>query len=323
MIQNVLVVTPGQYTHSQAFLDVAYAFSETLTDLGHYNQITTNPDYCEDGTTLIFGAHLIPKFDGSIEGDYVIYQTEQLTASNSLFVDSKYIELLKKFPVWDYSQSNIDYLKTLGINAQYVPIGYHRSMANLKTGRSVSIAGGGKSGKQRVSVEPWSGTFPNTDVTGRFVQDIDICFYGSINQRRQKIIDGLKTITFPAPDGEGGMFDKPITVANFIGYGSFRDKVIARSKIVLNVHYYDSAIFEMFRCAHAFANRRLVVSEKGNDKCLEVPYYETKTFVEYEEIVETCRHFLANDVKRGEATRLQNDIFKQTRLFDSVKHAIG
>lgn len=325
MINNVLIVTPGDYSHSQAFLDIAYSFSESLKAIGHPNQITTNPEHCDDGTTLVFGAHLISKLEGTIagsKGEYIIYQTEQLTASNSLFVDDKYLDILRKFEVWDYSTNNINFLESKGIFAKYVPIGYSRELSNIKTGRSVSMSGGGRSGIQTVSIQPWSGSFPATDATGKFIQDIDVCFYGSTNERRTKIIDGLRQLTLKAPDGQGGIFDKPITVASFIGYSGFRDKTIARSKIVLNLHYYDSAIFEIFRCALPFANKKCVISETGADIKLESHYYETGTFVPYEKLVETCHKFLLDDTRRNEAALQQFDIFREAKQTDILKRIL-
>src|SRR6202000_2831969 len=102
------------YSHSQAFYDVAMSIHQSLVGLGHTAELSIDPNECE-GTTLVFGAHLISKFKGSINGNYIIYQTEQLGADESLFADAAYIELLKRFPVWDYSLYNIKVLKWQGI----------------------------------------------------------------------------------------------------------------------------------------------------------------------------------------------------------------
>ena len=44
-------------------------------------------------------------------------------------------------------------------------------------------------------------------------------------------------------------------------YGRERDKLIARSKIVLNMHHYSSQIFEIVRVFYLLTNRKAVVAE--------------------------------------------------------------
>lgn len=309
MIDNILIISPSGYTASQCFYDVAMSFASALKQLGNEVQVTINPEECE-GQTLVFGAHLIPKLGGTIDGDYIIYQTEQLTAGNSLFVDQAYIDLLKRFPVWDYSPVNIGFLKGHGIEAKYVPVGYSKCMSNIKTGRSASLMGGGKNGKQRIDFAEWSGVYPPVGEDGKFVQDIDIAWFGSICDRRKKILEELMAVKIN---------DIPITVASFVGYGGFRDKIIARSKIVLNMHYYDSAIFEIFRCGHLFANKKCVVSELGNDIALEERYRETGGFVAYDGIVSKCVSLLQDREAREAIAKKGFEIFSTVTQAEILK----
>ena len=116
-----------------------------------------------------------------------------------------------------------------------------------------------------------------------------VLFFGSINERRQKIIDDLR-----AAD---------IQTVTLVGYGSYRDKYIQRAKIVLNLHYYDSSIFEIFRVAHLLANEKCVVSESGKDESLEAPYRGAIEFSPYDGIVEKCRELLDNDTLRDRAEK--------------------
>lgn len=313
-IESVLIVSPPNYTHVQALYEVAYSFHQSLPD----SVLTTNADECE-GTTLVFGGHLVPKFSATIEGDYVIYQTEQLGANDSLFADDDYLNLLKRFPVWDYSVNNIAYLKTKGIEATHVPIGYCKSMSNIKTGKSLVQVGGGKNGKQRIDFAEWSGVYPRTDVNGRFVEDIDICFYGSQNERRNKILDQLKAKTVSFTDSDGEIKERPLVVASFVGYGGFRDQLIARSKIVLNMHFYDSAIFEIFRCAHLFANKKCVVSQRGMDMQLEAPFNHTGIMVDYEDMVDRCMDYLKDDDLRSAIADNCFSVFKQKTQAEILK----
>lgn len=309
MIDNILIVSPPDYNHNQCFFEIAMSFASAFKSLGHELFVTTNADDC-DGKTLVFGAHLITKMGGEIDGDYIICQTEQLGAGGSLFVDEAYLELLKRLPVWDYSLNNIVVLENHGIVAKHVPIGYSKCMSNIKTGRSAAQIGGGKNGKQRVDFAEWSGIYPPVGPDGKFVQDVDVTFYGSVNDRRNKILEELRRIEI---DG------KPIIVASFLGYGGFRDKIIARSKIVLNMHYYDSAIFEIFRCSHLFANKRCLVSEMGKDASLEDAYYDTGGFTEYDNLINRCVELLNDEGERNEVANIGHDIFKKTLQADILK----
>ncbi len=106
-------------------------------------------------------------------------------------------------------------------------------------------------------------------------QDIDVLFYGSRNHRRLAILDQLES--------------KGLNVVSLFGvYGDKLDEYIARSKIVLNVHYYDTAIFEIFRCAYLFANKRFVVSERGADEALDRQFFSCANFYDYRHITDAC-----------------------------------
>lgn len=83
-------------------------------------------------------------------------------------------------------------------------------------------------------------------------KDIDCLFLGWITPRRQKILDeltaaGLKVV----------YSDKC--------YGGGRDALIARSKIVLNIHHDGRDMFEIVRVSYLLANSKCVVSEFSSD----------------------------------------------------------
>ena len=112
-------------------------------------------------------------------------------------------------------------------------------------------------------------------------QDIDVLFYGSMNERRAKVIKDLR---------RGGLY-----VASPFGvYGKERDALIARSKVVLNMHYYEPGVFEAVRVSYLWANKKCVVWENS-------PGWAG---AEYNELAEGCRQFVGKDWARvlaGEA----------------------
>ncbi len=137
-------------------------------------------------------------------------------------------------------------------------------------------------------------------------QNIDVLFYGSTNKRRLKILDELS--------------EKGLNVRRVFGvYGRERDELIARSKIVLNLHYYENGIFEIFRCAHLFANSKCVVSETGRDKELEALYAESAVFCETDQIVDTCLKYLRSDELRTFQEWLAFKSFKSPTLAEALK----
>ena len=87
-------------------------------------------------------------------------------------------------------------------------------------------------------------------------QDIDVLFYGSLNERRTAILIALKN---------AGL--KVHTV--FGVYGKQRDEVIARCKVVLNIHFYETRVFEFVRIAYLLANSKAGVSECSSENEME------------------------------------------------------
>lgn len=90
-------------------------------------------------------------------------------------------------------------------------------------------------------------------------QDIDILFYGSVNERRLDVLLDLRA---------RGLYVEVVTGK----YGPERDALIARAKVVLNMHYYLPGIFEAVRVSYLWANRKCVVSEASTDHFFGCPY---------------------------------------------------
>jgi hypothetical protein len=128
-------------------------------------------------------------------------------------------------------------------------------------------------------------------------QDIDVLFYGSINSRRSSILDHLKK--------------KGLKVRSLFGaYGMRRDRFIARSKIVVNIHFYDTKVMEILRLSYLMANKRFVISERGNDELLERPFEEGMVFVDYDSIVDGCLAYIEKPAERRKIADKGFQIFR-------------
>lgn len=79
-------------------------------------------------------------------------------------------------------------------------------------------------------------------------KDIDVLFIGSLNQRRRDLLDEL--------------ISSGLNVEELFGiYGAERDAYIARTKVMLNIHYYESKVLERVRLSYLAANRCAILSE--------------------------------------------------------------
>ena len=118
-----------------------------------------------------------------------------------------------------------------------------------------------------------------------------------MNERRQAVIDALNARGHNA-----------VAVSDL--YGKERDALIARAKIVVNVHYYAAQIFEIARVSYLLANRGFVVSETGVDKDLEDYYADGIAFAEYDQLVERCVSFLGDEDSRARIATRGHELFK-------------
>jgi hypothetical protein len=141
-------------------------------------------------------------------------------------------------------------------------------------------------------------------------EDVDVLFYGSINRRRRGILDALD--------------DAGLRVARlFDVYGKERDEMIARSKIVLNLHFYEPAVFEIFRVSHLLANKKCVVTEGGGqDEGLEMFARRSCVYTSRGEIVQVCRDFVRQPTARRVVAERGHAEFKKLDLVEHVRAAL-
>jgi O-methyltransferase/8-demethyl-8-(2,3-dimethoxy-alpha-L-rhamnosyl)tetracenomycin-C 4'-O-methyltransferase len=127
---------------------------------------------------------------------------------------------------------------------------------------------------------------PLTRIAPAPVQDIDVLFYGSITPRRDAVLRALAA--------EGLQ-----VVAGFRVYGEERDALIARAKVVLNLHAHDDWGFEIVRVAHLLANRKAVVCEAATPDAIDGDLRHAVRGVPYAGLVDACRALVHDAVARG------------------------
>ena len=247
------IVTPDDRGFERAFNEVAEALAASFAELGGSAPIVTSPDDWNGRIPVVIGGNVLWRLGyPPMPSDSIILNLEQMTPG-SVWVNERYLPVLRSFPTLDFSQRNLAALRRLGIeHARLLELGYSRQLT-------------------RINLAP--------------VKDVDVFFYGSRNDRRWAILNALAA--------------RGLVVAySDKAYGEDRDAVVARAKIVLNIHYLDGNAFEIVRVSYLLANRVCVVSE-GRDDDPDVAHLRGGVeFAEYGALVDRCVELLRDDARR-------------------------
>ena len=198
---------------------------------------------------LILGLHALP--DESLPEHFIAYQLEQLPHSS--LANEAYLAKLKRATrIWDYSQANILWLLERHIKAVYCPIGYSRCLE-----------------------------FERTLVDDSVTQANKIVFYGSLNTRRNKMIETLR------------MNSIPIEIYKNTCWGKDRIKLLSEAAMVINWHYFDDGLMELSRLAPLLSNRILVISEKAKEPEINFLLKEAVVLVnDLDELVTQVKYYI-------------------------------
>ncbi|NTJ43605.1 glycosyltransferase family 1 protein [Agrobacterium larrymoorei] len=245
----IWIVTPPGYTHSQAFDEVAQGLQGAFEELGGSAPIIRQVGEFAGRSPIIYGANLLTSEVASrMPKGSVIMNLEQVSA-DSTWINERYTAVLKTLPVLDYSQRNRENLAGKGItHARVLEVGYSKRLTRIPQNHE---------------------------------KDIDVLFYGSMNDRRRDILVALR---------DEGLNVKPL----FNVYGQERDEAIARAKVVINIHHYESAVFEIVRISYLLANGVCVLSE-GNIHDPDLSSFKEGVAIErYDGLVERCKALIAD-----------------------------
>lgn len=239
---NICIIQPENYIHSYAFLELGELLYYSLRELGLY--VTMDFNKVEYGCrNIIIGCHLLDlSLASQIPESSIILNTEQVY-SDTTHWNKNIFEWAEKFEVWDYSERNIEKFIELGVKKiKLLKIGFQKELARISESK---------------------------------VKDVDVLFYGSINERRQFILDGL--------------LKKGLSVKVLFGvYGKERDDWVARSKIVLNHHFYNSQIFEIVRVFYLMSNSIAVVGEVNESTSIDLMCKDGVYATKYDDLVSSC-----------------------------------
>jgi hypothetical protein len=251
---QVVLISPDGYPHAAAFHELAETVAFGLGALGFDVALGVNRLVWPGPPAVMFGANLLSADEAAqVPDDVVVYNLEQVEGANGWGVPH-YLDLLRRCRVWDYSRRNLGALAARGARrAALVPVGYMPQMTRVRPAPR---------------------------------QDIDVLFYGSVNERRARVLADLRR--------------RGLDVRAVFGvYGQERDALIARAKVVLNLHYYQTSIFELVRVSYLLANRKAVVAECNTGTEVDDDIAGGVRLAPYEELAGACAELVAGAEERA------------------------
>ena len=270
MRYNICLIKPDQYIHSLAFIELAELLLYSLQELGFEIQMQFN-QLDDNARNILIGCHLLDTaLIKSVPKSSIIINTEQIYADFTNW-NLPIMEWVKHFETWDYSERNIIKFHELGLQRiKHLKIGFQKELVRI----------------------------PKSSV-----QDIDVLFYGTMNERRITVINLLKAAGLQVHTAFGI-------------YGPERDQLISRSKIVLNNHFYHSHIFEIIRVFYLMTNSVAVVGEVNPSTAIDPIYLNGIYGVPYLDLDKACLELLEDSARR---TKLRQNALETIQQFPQMK----
>ena len=92
--------------------------------------------------------------------------------------------------------------------------------------------------------------------------------------------------------------------------------------MVINIHFYESKVMEIVRLAHLLANKKFIISERGQDREMEHPFEEGIAFSDYDLLPEACLHYIEQPKKREKIASRGHEIFRKYCQVEFLKRAV-
>ncbi|MEN9417832.1 MAG: hypothetical protein RI988_1452 [Pseudomonadota bacterium] len=217
---HIVVMQPPGYVHSLGLVDPARFMRHQLRRFGVDVTMAKNR-LRADAVNIVLGAHLGFPPEWRQQHACLFLNLEQLGPGGAS-VAPGYLELLKTSGVIDYDPANIG---AYGADPAEVPVIPFRHAGYLEAAAA--------------------------DAPPLEDRPIDLLFFGSMNERRQRLISRIE-----ACGVQVAMFDHPL-------YGEERDRYVRQAKAVLNCHFYESATFEQVRAFHCLSLGTPFIAERS------------------------------------------------------------
>jgi hypothetical protein len=270
---HITIIRPQGYIHSDCFREVAEGLRSALRSLGHTADISENTMH-STSTNILLGANLLSEQEAMrLHPGTIVYNLEQLGGSP---VPAWYSTLATRFRVWDYSQLNL---------ARWEQTDCREKPTLVEVGYSPDL--------RRVPLAPF--------------QDIDVLFYGSINERRLRILQSVEA--------------SGLKVYAFFGmYGNDRDALISRSKVVLNIHAFATENLEIVRISYLLTNSKAAVTENSPDLG---ELSEAVAIATYDGLAARCKKLIENEEERYALEARGFRLFSSRSQSEILKPIVG
>jgi SAM-dependent methyltransferase/tetratricopeptide (TPR) repeat protein len=228
------------------------------------------------GRAIVLGANFFSTAELERLGpNSIVFNIENTT---SQFLTDEYRQLLRKFRVWDFNESNAASLaETIQRPVHYLRTFYVERLARIAK---------------------------TTE------QDIDVLFYGSFNDRRSEILNGLRARGLRVE-------------AVFRVFGAQLEQLIARSKVVINIHFYDNGRLEMIRLFDLLANGRAVVSEVNPGELVDADLADAFIAAPYERLVEVTEALVRDPDRRRNVANAGFRVFSHRNPNTILREALA
>ncbi len=142
------------------------------------------------------------------------------------------------------------------------------------------------------------------------VENIDVLFIGSLSKRREKILQEMLQLN--------------INAQHLFGvYSDERDKIIARSKLLLNMHYHDFGSLEQVRIFYYLINSKPVLSEMSDDEGENKIYKNAICLQEYKNLSWKALELLNNDNDLKRYSSLGHEFIKKQNFIEKLKENLN
>jgi hypothetical protein len=292
-----LFIVSIPHLHSYEILsDVATLYEAYLRLRGHTVVISDKPR--SDFRNIMFGVNVAPP-NLPLPKNTIIVDLEQATLKHpngAPTAYSEYLNYLRQYHVWTYSYQNYCLLKQRGIHrVRWVPIGSVpvKLPTPIPTSPTAPTAPTAPTSptSPKPPTSPTAPTAPKPPTSPTSL-DIDVLFIGHLWERRALIKHQLIQAKIPN------------VVFADTAWGSDRDNLIARAKIILNIGSFDSVHqFEIVRILPLLQRKKFIISETA-DNITEYQYlFSGLVICPYSEIVAKVKDYLS-PAKASERTRI-------------------
>lgn len=281
---NVCVIKPRGFIFAYAFLELAELLVYSLRGLGYRCSLTI-----DDGETV---KDLDPSKRNIIIGCHLLPPSEiPRVPASTIIVNTEQIYSVDK---WGWNNVLFSWIKKFET--------WDYSPKNVETFDELEI-----SGVKLLKI----GHQPElARITKSENQDIDVLFYGALGPRRSALIEEIR--------GHG------LNVVCLNGvFGTARDEYIARSKVVLNMHYHAAEIFEIVRVHYLLTNAVAVVSEINATTSIPEMYEQAIFGAPYESVADECARLVRDDAALAELRSRGLALISQYPQTDFTRDALS